>query len=116
MDTSGSMGWSHEGVPGVEEPRRRLALAQKAAAPFLDLLQFFNPCRAAFGIARFPRQPFTGCFGEAITPLTPARPDTVQAGAAAIDGLNPAGSTPLLAGLGTAAGMFGGEPNKALVL
>jgi hypothetical protein len=80
------------------------------------MLQFFNPCRAAFGIARFPRQPFTGCFGEAITPLTPARPDTVQAGAAAIDGLTPAGSTPLLAGLDTAAGMFGSEPQKALVL
>ncbi len=117
FDNSGSMAWSHEGVPGVEAPRQRLSLARQAAIPFLDMLQFFNPCRAAFGIARFPRQPFQGCSGEVVTPLTVVRPDTV---AAAIDttipALTAAGSTPLLAGLSTAGGMFGGGQRKALVL
>jgi hypothetical protein len=116
VDTSGSMGWSPEGAAGVEASGRRLTLAQQAAKPFLEMLQFFSPCRAGFGIARFPRQPFQGCLGEAPTPLAPARPDTVEAGKAAIDGLNPSGSTPLLAGIETAAGMFGSEPQKALVL
>jgi hypothetical protein len=117
FDNSGSMAWSHEGVPGVEAERRRLYLAQQASIPFLDMLQFFNPCRALFGIARFPRQPFQGCLGEVVTPLTLLQADAVsEATGTTIPGLTAAGSTPLLAGLGAAAGMFGAEQRKALVL
>ncbi len=117
FDTSGSMTWSHEGVPGVDPARQRLTLARQAAIPFLDMLQFFNPCRAAFGIARFPRQPYQGCVGEVITPMAPVQTDTIAiATQSTIPGLTAAGNTPLLAALGTAAGMFGAEDRKALVL
>lgn len=117
FDNSGSMAWSHDGLPGVDAPHQRLSLARQAAVPFLDMLQFFSPCRAAFGIARFPRQPFQGCLGEVLSPLAPVQPDTIDAAiATTIPGLVAAGSTPLLAGLGTAAAMFGDEERKALVL
>ena len=117
FDTSGSRSWSHEGLPGVDAARQRLTLARQAAAPFLDMLQFFNPCRASFGIARFPRQPFQGCVGEVVTPMAPVRTDTVAAAIeSTIPALTAAGGTPLLAALGTAAGMFGAEDRKALVL
>jgi hypothetical protein len=117
FDTSGSMTWSHEGVPGVDAAHQRLTLAQQAAVPFLDMLQFFNPCRAAFGLARFPHQPYQGCVGEVVTPMAPVRADTVAAAIeTTIPGLTAAGNTPLLAALGTAAGMFGAENRKALVL
>ena len=117
FDNSGSMAWSHDGVPGVDAPHQRLSLARQAAIPFLDMLQFFNPCRAVFGIARFPRQPYQGCFGEVLTPMTPVRSDTIAAAIeTTIPGLVAAGSTPLLAGLSSAAGMFGAENRKALVL
>ena len=117
FDNSGSMAWSHDGMPGVDPSFQRISLARQAAVPFLDMLQFFNPCRASFGIARFPRQPYQGCFGEVITPLTQVQPDTIAAAIdATIPGLAAAGSTPLLAGLVTAAGMFGVEDRKALVL
>lgn len=117
FDSSGSMAWSHEGVPGVDPSHQRLSMAKQAAIPFLDMLQFFNPCRASFGIARFPRQPYQGCFGEVLTPLTGAQPDTTAAAMdTTIPGLAAAGGTPLLAGLGTAKGMFGAQERKALVL
>jgi len=54
-------------VPGVDAPHQRLSLARQAAIPFLDMLQFFNPADR-FRIARFPRQPFQGCFGERSNP------------------------------------------------
>ncbi len=117
FDTSGSMTWSHEGTPGVDAARQRLTLAQQAAIPFLDMLQFFNPCRAAFGLARFPRQPYQGCVGEVITPMAPVRTDTIATAIEnTIPGLAAAGNTPLLGALGTAAGMFGAEDRRALVL
>lgn len=117
FDNSGSMAWSHAGVPGVDPPHQRLSMAKQAAIPFLDMLQFFNPCRASFGIARFPRQPYQGCFGEVITPLTRVQPDTIGAAIdTTIPGLAAAGNTPLLAGLASATGMFGAEERKALVL
>jgi hypothetical protein len=117
FDTSGSMAWSHEGVPGVAAASQRLSLARQAAIPFLDMLAFFNPCRAVFGIARFPRQPYQGCLGEVVAPLAPVQSDTI---ASAIETTLPAlmavGNTPLLAGIDTAAAMFGSETRKALVL
>jgi len=117
FDTSGSMAWSHDGVPGVDPSRQRISLAGQAAIPFLEMLGFFNPCRASFGIARFPRQPFQGCLGEVVTPPTQVQSDTIAAAVnTTIPQLAAAGSTPLLAGLGTAAGMFGAEERKALVL
>jgi hypothetical protein len=117
FDTSGSMTWSHEGIPGVDAARQRLTLARQAAIPFLDMLQFFNPCRAAFGLARFPRQPYQGCVGEVITPMAPVRTDTIATAIEnTIPGLTATGNTPLLAALGTAAGMFGAEDHKAIVL
>ncbi len=117
FDTSGSMTWNHEGVPGVDAAQQRLTLARQAAVPFLDMLQFFNPCRAVFGIARFPRQLYQGCAGEVITPMAPVREDSISAAIeSTIPGLTAAGNTPLLAALGTAAGMFGSEDRKALVL
>jgi hypothetical protein len=117
FDTSGSMTWSHEGVPGADPARQRLTLARQAAVPFLDMLQFFNPCRAAFALARFPRQPYQGCVGEIIAPMTPVQPDTIAAAIeSTIPGLAAGGNTPLLAALETAAGMFGSADRKALVL
>jgi hypothetical protein len=117
FDTSGSMAWSHEGVPGVAAARQRLSLARQAAIPFLDMLAFFNPCRAVFGIARFPRQPYQGCLGEVVAPLAPVQSDTIAAAIeTTLPALTAAGNTPLLAGIDTATGMFGGENRKALVL
>ncbi|MGD8665019.1 MAG: VWA domain-containing protein [Desulfobacterales bacterium] len=117
FDRSGSMNWGHDGSVNVAEPARRITLAKQAAIPFVWMLNYFNPCGANFAIAAFPRQPQQACEGQIISDLALVQESTI---ATAIDttipGLTPGGSTPLLAGIDTASGLFGNASRKALVL
>jgi hypothetical protein len=120
FDTSGSMSWRHDGTMGVPVEEQRLTLAKRAAYPFMELLNDFNAGKANFGIAVFPLHPWTwavGCNGQVITPMTLIADASKNAAVTTtIPSLVAEGNTPLLAGLGTAARMFGPETNRAIVL
>jgi hypothetical protein len=117
FDRSGSMNWGHDGSFNVAEPARRMTLAKQAAIPFVWMLNYFNPCGANFAIAAFPHQPQQACEGQVISDLTLVQESSIAAAIeTTIPGLTPGGSTPLLAGIDTAAGLFGNAARKALVL
>jgi hypothetical protein len=117
FDRSGSMNWGYDGSFNVAEPVRRMSLAKQAAIPFLWMLNYFNPCGANFAIAAFPHQPQQTCEGQVISDLTRVQDSTIAAAIeTSIPGLTPGGSTPLLAGIDTAAGLFGNAGRKALIL
>ena len=121
FDTSGSMSWSHAGEVGVPESEQRLSLAKEATYPFIELLTDHADRQINFGISTFPPHPWSstvGCNGQEVTPMTrldEASKDTAMT--ETIPGLVAEGDTPLLAGLMTAAGMFGTETGgRAIVL
>lgn len=116
FDTSGSMSWAHDGTLDVDVNRQRLTLAKRAAKPFLHILNYFMPCKANFGISVFPRKPKAGCNGQVIQKMTPITKTTKENAIETIRGLEAGGNTPLLAGLETAASMFGNESNKTIIL
>ena len=117
FDRSGSMNWGHDGSFNVAEPARRMSLAKQAAIPFVWMLNYFNPCGANFAIAAFPHQPQQACEGQVISDLTRVQESSIVAAIeTTIPGLTPGGSTPLLAGIDTAAGLFGNAGRKALIL
>ena len=117
FDRSGSMNWGHDGTFNVAEPARRITLAKQAAIPFLWMLNYFNPCGTNFAIAAFPHQPQQACEGQVITDLSLLQQSTVNTAIdTTIPGLTPGGSTPLLAGIDTAADLFDNADRKALVL
>jgi hypothetical protein len=81
------------------------------------MLNYFNPCGANFTIAAFPHQPQQACGGQVISDLTRVQDSTIATAIeTTIAGLTPGGRTPLLAGIGTASGLFGNADRKALVL
>lgn len=120
FDTSGSMSWDHNGMPGVPVDQQRLTLAKRAAIPFMDLLNTHGADATRFGIATFPPHPWSGasgCNGQVITAMTAtnaASHDTAVN--VTIPGLLAEGNTPLLAGVNTARDMLGSEARKAMVL
>jgi Mg-chelatase subunit ChlD len=117
FDTSGSMSWRHDGTTNVPVEEQRITKAKEAAYPFLQLLQDFASKRASFGIATFPLQPAVECEGDVKSPMTLVSAASIQpAISTTVPGLAAAGSTPLLAGMHTARGLFGGERNRAIVL
>ncbi|MCH8060931.1 MAG: VWA domain-containing protein [Chloroflexi bacterium] len=120
FDTSGSMSWNHDGVFGVPSEQQRLTLAKDAAIPFIVMLNDFNSGAADFGIARFPGQQILvtpGCGASVVTPMDVI--DDTNADTAVnttIPGLSANGNTPLLAGIGTAMGMFTNQDRRVVVL
>lgn len=120
FDTSGSMSWAHDGTRGVPTDEQRLALAQSAAIPFMEMLYDYNAGKANFGIATFPTHPWTSlteCGGQIITPMNLVTDSsTTEATTITIPGLAAEGDTPLLAGLDRAMEMLGPERNQAVVL
>jgi hypothetical protein len=120
FDTSGSMSWSHEGIPGVPVAEQRLSLAKEAAYPFMELLNDHANSRVDFGITAFPPHPWdhsVGCNGQVVTPMTQVDDtSTSNAITTTIPGLVAEGNTPLLAGLDTALGTFGTEAPRTIVL
>lgn len=120
FDTSGSMGWDHNGTSGVPENEQRLTLAKRAAIPFMELLHTYGAGNTRFGIATFPPPPGSGavgCSGQVITSMTETT--TVSRDTAVtttIPGLVAAGGTPLLAGVNTAKNMLSSDGPKAIVL
>ena len=117
FDRSGSMNWGHDGAFNVAEPTRRMTLAKQAAIPFVWMLNYFNPCGANFAIAAFPHQPQQACEGQVISDLALVQESSIAAAVeTTIPGLTPGGSTPLLAGIKTAADLFGNAGRKALIL
>lgn len=120
FDTSGSMSWSHEGVVGVPIEKQRLSLAKEAAYPFMALLNEHANTRVNFGISVFPPHPWNwavGCNGQTVTAMTQVNDaNTNTAITGTIPNLVAEGNTPLLAGLTTAAGIFGDEKPRAIVL
>lgn len=120
FDTSGSMSWKHDGTMGVPETEQRLTLAKEATYPFMELLNDFNSGNANFGIAVFPAHPASypwSCTGQIVTPMTLITDNSKNtATSTTIPGLIAEDNTPLLAGVETAAGMFGVEVNKAIIL
>lgn len=117
FDRSGSMNWGHDGSFNVAEPAKRITLAKQAAIPFLWMLNYFNPCGANFAIAAFPQQPQQACEGQVISDLDLVRESTIATAInTTIPGLTPGGSTPLLAGIDTAANLFGNANQKVLIL
>jgi len=120
FDTSGSMSWSHEGIPGVPLAEQRLSLAKEAAYPFMQLLNDHAHTRANFGITVFPPHPWSsavGCNGQVVTPMTRVdAASTTTAVSTTIPGLVAEGNTPLLAGLEAAVTTFTTETPRAIVL
>ena len=117
FDRSGSMNWGHDGSFNVAEPARRMTLAKQAAIPFLWMLNYFNPCGAKFAIAAFPHRPQQACEGQVITDLALVQQSTIDTAIeTTIPGLTAGGSTPLLAGIDTAADLVGNASRKALIL
>jgi len=117
FDTSGSMSWRHDGTMGVPVAEQRITKAKEAAYPFMEMLNDFNSGKARFGIATFPNHPSIGCNGQVITPMTLINTITKTAAVSTtIPGLTTSNSTPFLAGVSVARGMFGAEPRKAIVL
>ncbi|MGD8991518.1 MAG: VWA domain-containing protein, partial [Desulfobacterales bacterium] len=117
FDRSGSMNWGHDGSYNVAEPARRITLAKQAAIPFVWMLNYFNPCGANFAIAVFPHQPQQACEGQVISDLARVQESTIATAIeTTIPGLTPGGSTPLLAGIDTAANLFANDGPKALIL
>ena len=120
FDTSGSMSWSHKGVVGVPPAEQRLSLAKEAAKPFMVLLNAHSNMRTDFGISVFPPHPWSpsvGCNGQVVTPMTQVNDaNTNTAVNSTIPNLVAQGNTPLLAGMQTAAGAFGAEEPRAIVL
>lgn len=120
FDTSGSMSWSHEGIPGVAGAEQRLSLAKEAVYPFMEMLNDYANARVNFGISVFPPHPWdysVGCNGQVVTPMTLVDDaSTTTAVATTIPGLVAEGNTPLLAGLYTALGAFGTETLPTIVL
>ena len=120
FDTSGSMSWHFDGTMGVPPEVQRLTLAKQASYPFLEMLNTYNANKAHFGISVFPPHPWTytvGCNGQVVTPMTKINNGTKTAAVATtIPGLVAEGNTPLLAGVRTAAGLFGPELNRVIVL
>ena len=120
FDTSGSMGWDHNGMSGVPVDQQRLTLAKRAAIPFMDLLHTHGDETTRFGIATFPPHPWSGTVGcngqvlNAMTETTTASHDTAVT--TTIPGLVAEGNTPLLAGVNTAKDMLSSESRKAIVL
>ena len=117
LDRSGSMDWGQDGSFNVAEPARRITLAKQAAIPFLWMLNYFNPCSVNFAIAAFPHQPQQACEGQVVSELALVQESTMATAIeTTIPGLTPGGSTPLLAGIDTAADLVGNASRKALVL
>lgn len=122
FDTSGSMAWKHDGTVGVPIEEQRLTLAKEAVYPFMEMLNDFNSGKANFGIATFPSHPASypwSCTAQIVTPMTLITDDRKDtAVTTTIPGLSMEDNTPLLAGVGTSAGMFGFGPktNKAIIL
>lgn len=117
FDTSGSMSWAHDGTVGVPPEEQRLSLAREASYPFMHMLNDFFPDKVTFGIATFPSHPATACEAQVITPMTLVTDETVNTAITiTIPGLYTEDNTPLLAGVEAAAGAFGWESNKAIVL
>jgi hypothetical protein len=117
FDRSGSMNWGHDGSFNVAEPARRITLAKQAAIPFLWMLNYFNPCSANFAIAAFPHQPQQACEGQVVSDLALVQESTIATAIeTTIPSLTPGGSTPLLAGIDTAADLVGNANRKALIL
>lgn len=120
FDRSGSMSWSHAGVPGVPVAEQRLSLAKQAAYPMVELLNDFAGTRVNLGIAAFPSHPWDasgGCDAQILSPM--ARVDHASSSdaiAITIPGLAADGNTPLLAGLDSALGAFAAEAPRAIVL
>lgn len=120
FDTSGSMSWRHDGTSPAPPAEQRIAFTKAAAYPFMEMLDDFVNKRVNFGIATFPPHPWNsavGCNGQVITPMTlvtEASKDTAIT--TTIPGLVAEGNTPLLAGMNTAAGMFGSETSRVVVL
>jgi hypothetical protein len=120
FDTSGSMSWSPDGNMSVPTAQQRLFLAKEAAYPFMTLLNEHAKTRTNFGISVFPPHPWNpsvGCNGQTETPMAQVNDaNTNTAVNSTIPGLVAEDNTPLLAGLSTAAGMFGNEKPRAIVL
>ncbi len=116
FDTSGSMSWAHDGTRGVNEDQQRLTLAKRAAEPFMHMLDYFNPCKANFGISIFPFKPMGGCKGQVITEMTKITNDSKNNAINTIWNLGAGGRTPLIDGIYKAIGMFGQESKKAIIL
>ena len=120
FDTSGSMSWSHEGVPGVPPEKQRLSLAKEAVYPFMQLLNDHANNRVNFGISVFPPHPWNwlvGCNGQVVAPMEQVNDtSTNTAITATIPRLVAEGNTPVLAGLSNAAATFGDEMPRAIVL
>ncbi len=120
FDTSGSMSWRHDGTSPAPVAEQRITFAKEATYPFMELLNDHSNKRINFGIADFPPQPWdstVGCNGQVVTPMT-LLTDASKTTAVdtTIPGLTAQGSTPLLAGMDSAIGMFGTESNKSIVL
>ena len=121
FDTSGSMSWRPDGTSPAPTAEQRITLAKQAAYPFLEELNDFNQGKALFGIATFPAHsgptfPW-GCGAEIITPMTLISDSSkTTAVTTTIPGLITSNSTPLLAGMATAARMLDGQRSPALVL
>jgi len=120
FDTSGSMSWSPDGNMNVPAAQQRLSLAKEAAYPFMTLLNEHAKTRTNFGISVFPSHPWNpsvGCNGQTVTPMAQVNEASTNT---AVNSTTPSlvaeDNTPLLAGLSTAAGMFGNEKPRAIVL
>ncbi len=120
FDSSGSMAWTHEGQSTTDPDQQRITLAKRATYAFLELLEDYAENGTNFGISRFPTQPWsstTGCSGQVVTPMTLVDGTSIgTAVATTVPGLTTGGSTPLLAGIEKALGMFGTESDRAIVL
>ncbi len=120
FDLSGSMGWDADGNRGVPLEQQRLSLAKRAARPFIELLNTYGADVAEFAIAGFTSAN-GGCNGETHSDMTVINAASLQAAISetppgSIESMNPAGSTPLLAGIQHARSLFTDHDNKAIVL
>lgn len=120
FDVSGSMSWSPEGVPGVQEDQQRLRRAKNASKPFIQNMNAQYEGGAKFGIAAFPIDSWTPgapCNGQIKTTMTTVDNNTANvATSTTIENLTAEGNTPLLAGVETAAAMFAGEGERVIVV
>ena len=120
FDQSGSMGWDADGNPNAPVELQRLSLAKRAAKPFMELLNAYGANVAEFAIAGFTSAA-GGCNGHTLSPMTVINAASLQAAISesppgTIDSMNASGSTPLLAGLDHARGLFTDQDKKAIVL
>jgi hypothetical protein len=117
FDVSGSMGWAHDGTPGVPPDEQRLSFAKEAASAFLTVFNDHGGGVADFGIVGFPNHPQSGCNAGVVAAMTLADDaSTTAAITGTIPGLTAQGSTPLLAGLATGLGLFSDQIQRAVVV